>query len=216
MSINSNNHRLSFRLHEKFSHLTDRVKDKIRDKAVKHNVSLLVHHNLTSNGTNRNYTTDSLFGFRQQFRNIKDTFKNKTHYDEIKDKLKNKIDETFDLNDNRTYPKGFYDSLFSPETENDVYFETAIICLWVIALLCIIPTIIVIFLPTRKMKISTTSTNMIFFHVFLCEFFYLMYILLAMINVAKNFRLAPILCDIANYGSYILYIYSLFVSWFSK
>jgi hypothetical protein len=158
-----------------------------------------VHQNLTSNDTN----DGSRHGFRQQMHNIKDALKNKTHYQELKDKITNKIDNKFDLHHNKTYPKGFYDSLFSPETENDYYLQTALICLWVIAVLCIIPTIVVIFLPARKKNGTTTSTNMIFFHVFFCELCYLSYILLAMINVAKDFQLGSTLCDYANYGLYM-------------
>ncbi|CAF0939999.1 unnamed protein product [Adineta ricciae] len=201
MSADSDQHRPSFRFRDKFSRFKNRVKDKIRDKAIKHNVTLFVHHNLTTNDTHDSYSSSSHHGFRDRYHHYKDALKNKTHYESIKHKIKDKIDDTFDLNDNKTYPKGFYDSLFSPETENDVYLQTALICLWVIALLCIIPTIIVIFLPARKKTRTTTSTNMIFFHVFLCELCYLTYILLAMINVGKDFRLGSLFCDIANYGT---------------
>ncbi|CAF4712599.1 unnamed protein product [Rotaria sp. Silwood1] len=203
MSADSDHHRPSFRFRDKFSRLKDKVKDKIKDKTIKHNITLIVHQNLTTNDTDDHYTHSTRHGFRQQMHHMKDVFKNKTHYNEFKEKIKEKIDDKLDLHDNKTYPKGFYDSLFSPETENDVYLQTALMCLWVIALLCIIPTIIIIFLPSRKKKASTTSTNMIFFHIFLCEIFYLSYVLLAMINVAKDFRLGPFLCDFANYGMYV-------------
>ncbi|CAF1192982.1 unnamed protein product [Adineta ricciae] len=203
MSADSDQHRPSFRFRDKFSRFKNRVKDKIRDKGIKHNVTLFVHHNLTTNDTHDSYSSSSHHGFRDRYHHYKDALKNKTHYESIKHKIKDKIDDTFDLHDNKTYPKGFYDSLFSPETENDVYLQTALICLWVIALLCIIPTIIVIFLPARKKTRTTTSTNMIFFHVFLCELCYLTYILLAMINVGKDFRLGSLFCDIANYGMYV-------------
>jgi hypothetical protein len=203
MSTDTEPHRPSFRFRDKFSRLKDRLKDKVRDKAIKHNFTSLIHHNLTSNDTNTDYSHATRHGFRQQ---MKDVLKNKTHYESIKDKIKTKIDEKFDLHDNKTYPKGFYDSLFSPENENDVYLQTALICLWVIAILCIIPTIIVIFLPARKKNgTTTTSTNMIFLHVFFCELCYLTYVLLAMINVAKDFRLGETFCDFANYGLYIIY-----------
>jgi hypothetical protein len=211
MSTDSEHHQPSFRFRDKFSRLKDRVKDKIKDKAIRHNATLIVHQNLTSNDT---HDQSSRHGFRQHMHHYKDVLKNKTHYSEIKDKIKDKIDDKFDLHHNKTYPKGFYDSLFSPETENDVYLQTALICLWVIAVLCIIPTIIVIFLPASKKKTEvkdkkkdknknqTTSTNMIFFHVFFCELCYLTYVLLAMINVWKDFRLGETLCDLANYGLY--------------
>jgi hypothetical protein len=211
MSTDPDNPRPSFRFRDKFSRLKDRVKDKIKDRTIKHNVTLIVHQNLTSNDTNDNYSHGSRHGFRQHMHHYKDVLKNKTHYESIKHKIKDKIDDKLDLHHNKTYPKGFYDSLFSPETENDVYLKTALICLWVIALLCIIPTIIVIFLPAKKKKKTTTSINMIFFHVFLCELFYLSYVLLAMINVAKDFRLGSSLCDFANYGLYIFTFFTIFV-----
>ncbi|CAF2751392.1 unnamed protein product [Rotaria sp. Silwood2] len=203
MSVDSDRRQSSFRFRDKFSHYKDRVKEKIKDKTIKHNITLIAHQNLTSDDTIDHYDHTTRHGFRQQMHHMKDVFKNKTHYSEIKDKIKGKIDDKLDLHGNKTYPKGFYDSLFSPETENDVYLQTALICLWVIALLCIIPTIIVILLPAKKKKATTTSTNMIFFHIFLCEIFYLSYVLLAMINVAKEFRLGPFLCDFANYGMYV-------------
>lgn len=202
MSTDTEHHRPSFRFRDKFSRLKDKVKDKLRDKAIKHNVTLLVHQNLTSNDTDDNYSHTTRHGFRQNMHHFKEVLKNKTHYVELKDKIKDKIDDKFDIHDNKTYPKGFYDSLFSPETENDYYLQTALICLWVIALISIIPTIIVIFLPARKKTGVTTSTNMIFFHVFFCELCYLSYVLLAMINAADDFRLKSTLCDYANYGLY--------------
>jgi hypothetical protein len=194
MSTDSEQRRPSFRFRDKFSRLKDKVKDKIRDKSIKHNVTLFVHENLTSNDTSES----SRHGFRQNMHHFKDVLKNKTHYESFKEKIKDKMD----IHDNKTYPKGFYDSLFSPETENDYYLQTALVCLWVIAVLCIIPTIVVIFLPARKKTGATTSTHMIFFHIFFCELCYLTYVLLAMINVAKDFRLGSVLCDVANYGLY--------------
>ncbi|CAF3491315.1 unnamed protein product [Rotaria socialis] len=200
MSDDSEPHRPSFRFRDKLSRFKERVKEKVRDKVNKHHIATYIHENFTSTDANHHV---SRHGFRQHLHEIKDAFKNKTHYGEIKEKIKHKIDAKLDLHDNKTYPKGFYDSLFSPETENEVYLQTALICLWAVAILCIIPTIIVIFLPSKKQKQSKSSTNMIFFHVFLCEVFYLIYILLAMINVAQDFRLGPSLCDVANYGMYV-------------
>ncbi|CAF2103734.1 unnamed protein product [Rotaria magnacalcarata] len=200
MSDDSEPHRPSFRFRDKLSRFKERVKEKVRDKANKHNIATYIHENFTSTDTNHHV---SRHGFRQHMHEIKDAFKNKTHYEAIKEKVKHKIDDKIDLHDNKTYPKGFYDSLFSPETENEVYLQTALVCLWAVAILCIIPTIIVIFLPSKNQKARKSSTNMIFFHVFLCEVFYLIYILLAMINVAQDFRLGPSLCDVANYGMYV-------------
>lgn len=201
MSDGSDAPRPSFRFRDKFSRMKERVKDKLKDKAIKHNITRFVQHNFTSDDLHGEYTTTPRHGFRQHMHHYKDVLKNKTHYESIKHRIKDKIDDKLDLHDNKTYPKGFYDSLFSPETENDAYLQTALVSLWVIALLCIIPTIVVIFLPARKKTRNTTSTNMIFFHVFLCELCYLTYVLLAMINVSKDFRMGPLLCDIANYGT---------------
>lgn len=179
------------------------VKEKVKEKAIKHNITLFVHRNLTADGSDEDQS-HSRFGFRQQMHRIKDVVKNKTHYQEIKDKIKDKIDEKLNQHENQTYPKGFYDQLFSPETENDVYLQTVVICLWAIALLVIIPTIIFVFLPGKKpagqSRAPSRTINMIFFHVFLCELCYLIYVLLAMVNVAQEFRLVSFFCDIANYG----------------
>lgn len=211
MSDDREPHRSSFRFRERFSHFKDRVKDKVKEKAIKHNISLIVHEHVTSTGRSE---YSSRHGFRQQMHHMKDVLKNKTHYHEIKDKIKDKIEDKLDLKENQTFTKGFYDTLFSPENENEVYLQTALICLWVIALLCIIPTIIITLAPTKKKKFEgkkkseTSSSNMIFFHVFLCELCYLTYVLLAMINVAKDFRLGSFLCDVANYGSYRIFIFS--------
>lgn len=194
--MDSEHPRPSFRFRDKLSRLKDRMKDKIRDKAIRHNMTQLIHQNLTSNETNDDYSSSHRHGFRQRMHHMKDVLKNKTHYESFKHKIEDKLD----LHDNKTYPKGFYDSLFSPESENDVYLQTALICLWCLAVLCIIPTIVVIFLPARKKARTTTSSNMIFFHVFICELCYLSYVLLAMINVKKDFRLGETLCDFANYG----------------
>lgn len=197
--MDSDNDRPSFRFRDKYHRLKDKLKYKVKDKAIKHNITYFIHQNLTATDTPNDYSQTTRHGFRGQMHHMKDVLKNKTHYDSFKQKIKGKIDENFDIHDNKTYPKGFYDSLFSPETENDVYLQTALMCLWVIALLCIIPTLVIVFLPLKKKK---TSTNMIFLHVFLCEICYLFYIFLAMINVSKDFRLASFLCDIANYGMY--------------
>jgi len=88
MSTDSDQQRPSFRFRDKFSRLKDKVKDKIKDKAIRHNVSLIVHQNLTSNDTDT-----SRHGFRQHMHHYKDVLKNKTHYESIKDKIKDKIDE---------------------------------------------------------------------------------------------------------------------------
>jgi hypothetical protein len=152
-----------------------------------------------------NETFDKIRG---KYDNYTDTAK------DLKNFLKNKTIEKgflpgiFKSNDNSTSSKGFYDSLFSPQTENDIYLKVTIICLWVIAMLCIIVTIITMLIPISKARINTNNVRKIFFHIFLCEFCYLIYILLSMINVALNFQLNSFWCDIAKYGLYIYY-YSL-------
>lgn len=191
MSFDSEkNHRSSFGFRQQFS----RLKDKVKEKAIRRNLTIFTHYrNLTTDDSAESSTIRS--GFRQQFHQYKQILKNKTHYEQIKTEIKDKFDEKFGNEQNRTYPKGFYDSIFSPESENEVYFQTAIICLWSIALLAVIPTLVVTLWPKRR-----TSSNMIFFHVFLCELSFLFYIFLAMINVFQDFKLTSLFCDIANYG----------------
>ncbi|CAF3643525.1 unnamed protein product [Rotaria socialis] len=146
---------------------------------------------------------------REQFKSA-DTYKNFTNM--VKDlpgvgtiinKTKGIIPGVLPSNDNKTFAKGFYDSVFSAETENDVYFKVAIMCLWIIAILCIIPTIITICTPVKKYGITANGTKMIFLHILICELFYLIYILLSMINVAQNFQLINLFCNFANYGMYV-------------
>ena len=191
--------RSSFRFRDRISSF----KDKIKDKAIKRNITLFVEKNFTSDQSDEEHS-HSRFGFRQKIHHAKEILKNKTHYEEIKDKIKDKIEP----HDNQSYPKGFYDSLFSPESENDYYVTSAVICLVVIAFLVIIPTIILTCFPERKEKktkksTSSSSINMIFFHIFICELCYLVYILFAMINVGQDFHLNWFACDIANYGQLI-------------
>ncbi|CAF2039516.1 unnamed protein product [Rotaria magnacalcarata] len=146
---------------------------------------------------------------REQF-NSADTYKNFTNM--VKDlpgvgtiinKTKGIIPGVFSSSDNKTFAKGFYDSVFSAETENDIYFKVATMCLWIIAILCIIPTIITICTPVKKYGIKACGTKMIFLHILICELFYLIYILLSMINVAQNFQLINLFCNFANYGMYV-------------
>ena len=91
-------------------------------------------------------------------------------------------------------PIGFFDSLFLNETTDETYMKVMTIFLWIIAFLCL-PIAI-----KSLLKAGLKSSRMILIHVLLCEFTYLFYILLSMINVAMNFRLNLHLCDIANYG----------------
>lgn len=113
---------------------------------------------------------------------------------------KTRFKETFSSDDNSTIPKGFFDSLFSPQTADDVYLKTAIICLWTIAMLCIISTIIAMFKGITKKEERTTGIRRFLIHIFLCEFCYLIYILLSMINVALDFKLNFFFCGIGKYG----------------
>ena len=194
MSSDSDQGRPSFRFRQQFS----RLKDKAKDKVLKRNITAFVHQNLTADDDDDSSSSRSII--RNYAHKYKEILQNKTQYQS----LIGKIEERFEPQENVTYPKGFYDSLFSPETANDVYLQTALISLWVIALLSLLPTIIVIFLPSndrpKKGSSNSRSTNMIFFHIFLCELLYLLYVLLAMINVSQDYQLAPRLCDLANYG----------------
>lgn len=154
-----------------------------------------------SNLTQSIISSEKLDKIRTKSENFTDKVKDVIHYDEIKNKTKSMIPERFQTkNENVTSVKGFFDSLFSPETEIDVYFKVAIICLWVIAMLFVLVTIITIFITYRRSQTKINVIKMIFFHIFLAEFFYLIYILLSMINVAMNFQLNHIWCNIAEYG----------------
>ena len=166
-------------------------KDKIKT-GIKPNITSSIRQSFISNDTYHNV--------REKYHNFTDTAKDRTGINKIMNKTKELLPGVFRSNNNETSRKGFYDSLFSPQTEDDVYIKVAIICLWIIAILCIIPTIITLFIPSRNKQTKKTGVKMIFFHIFLCEFFYLIYILLSMINVALNFQLNAVLCDIANYG----------------
>lgn len=100
--------------------------------------------------------------------------------------------------DNGSTPiaEGFFDSLFYTETADETYFKVLIICLWIIAFLVILVT-----LPNFVLSVNRTTAKMIRFHIYLCELFYLIYILLSMINVEMNFQLQATLCDLANHGT---------------
>jgi hypothetical protein len=105
----------------------------------------------------------------------------------------------FDRDENNDSPpkaEGFLDSLFHTETADETYFKVAIICLWAIAFLLILFTLLNFLLSTER-----TSAKMIRFHIYLYEWFYLIYILLSMINVSMNFQLQSNLCDLANNGT---------------
>lgn len=177
--------------------LRARLSSKIKD-VIKPNVSSSIREKIISD--------DAYQDLRNKYRNFTDDAKDLPGIGKILNKTKSFASNLIPSNDTKTSPKGFYDSLFNPQTEEDTYFKTAVICLWVIAVLCIIPTIITIFLPSKRIGTKRThGINMIFFHIFLCEFFYLFYILLSMINVALNFQMARFLCEFANYGLYISY-----------
>jgi hypothetical protein len=133
-------------------------------------------------------------------RNYTNTIVDRTGLDKFINKTKSWIPDRFTSDNNSTSSKGFFDSLFDPQTVNDVYLKVAIICLWVIAMLCILTTIITIFISVIKTRGKTMNVKMIFFHLFLCEFCYLIYILLSMINVGQDFQLNSFWCDIAKYG----------------
>ena len=156
--------------------------------------------NLTSSIRERINSNDLVNDIREKSKNFTDNAKQIIEIDKIKNYTKQIIPNVFKQDDNSTIPKGFYDSLFSPQTENDVYLKVTIICLWIIAILCIISTIITMFISMGSNKTKTFGVRMIFFHIFLCEFCYLIYILLSMINVGLNFKLNRFWCDIAKYG----------------
>lgn len=166
-------------------------KDKIKQK-IKSNTTTSIRERLVSNETYHHV--------RDKYHNLTDAAKNQPSISKLLNKTKSLLPSTFTSKGNDTTPKGFYDSLFADDTTDGVYFKTAIICLWAIALLCIVPTIIGMFIPTKGKPSKTLGVRMIFFHIFVCELCYLIYILLSMINVAQDFQLNAFMCDFANYG----------------
>ncbi|CAF0909296.1 unnamed protein product [Rotaria sp. Silwood1] len=163
----------------------------------------IVKPNITSSIRERLIPNDTYHDLREKYQNFTDIAKDRTGIGMIINKTKTLIPGVISSNNNQTFSKGFYDSLFNPQTTEDVYFKVAIVCLWVIAILCIIPTIITICILFKRYGLRKNSVKMIFFHIFLCELFYLIYILLSMINVARNFQLGNLFCSFANYAMYI-------------
>lgn len=159
---------------------------------------------IKSNITSSIISNETLNKIREKSHNFTDNAKDLVHYETIKNKTKSFIPDVFKQNENITSVKGFFDSLFSPQTENDVYLKAAIICLWVIAMLFIILTMITMFITSRKSSKETNATKMIFLHLFLAEFCYLIYILFSMINVGLDFQLNSTCCYIAKYGLYFI------------
>ncbi|CAF0845660.1 unnamed protein product [Adineta ricciae] len=159
--------------------------------------------NFTSSIRERLNSSNSYHDLRDKYHDYADVAKNRTGFDKLVNKTKQILPTTFVSKENETYPKGFYDSIFSPQTAEDIYLETAVLCLWTIAMICIIPTFITMFMPSKNKSNGTMGVKMVFFHIFLCEFFYLIYILLSMINTAQQFQLNSVMCDFANYGMYV-------------
>jgi hypothetical protein len=131
---------------------------------------------------------------------IANTLSEQKHIGSFINKTKDGIKGILQPDDDSTVAKGFFDSLFYPQTANDVYLKTAIICLWVVALLCIISTVITMFRGILIRGEQTTGIRRFYIHLFLCEFCYLIYILLSMINVALDFQLNFFFCNIGKYG----------------
>ncbi len=147
----------------------------------------------TGTGTFLNKTKDKVH-------DIANTLSEQIHIGTFINKIIDGIKGMLRSDDNSTISIGFFDSLFYPQTTNDVYLKTAIICLWVIAMLCIISTIIMMFIGFFIQKKQATGIRRFFIHILLCEFCYLIYILLSMINVALDFRLHFLFCNIGKYG----------------
>ena len=167
----------------------------------KNKIKNVVKPNITSSIREKLIPNNIYDNIHEKYRNVTNN-KDRIDLKSIINKTKKLIPNIFSPNDNQTFPKGFYDSLFSSETEEDVYFKAAIICLWIIAMFYLITTIITMLVPGKKYEKKTSPVRPIFFHIFLCEFFYLIYIFLSMINVAQNFQLTNSLCLLANYGLY--------------
>ena len=132
----------------------------------KEKVKQNIKPNITSSIRDRLISNDTYQHVRDKYHNLTDAVKNRTSFSKLMNKTKSFLPSAFSPKGNDTSPKGFYDSLFSAQTEEDVYFKTATICLWVIALLFILPTIIAIFIPAKNKPSKTMGVKMIFFHIF--------------------------------------------------
>lgn len=167
----------------------------------------LVSSNLTvSSIRERIISNETYQDLSEKSRNLTKTVIDKTGLDTIINKTKSLLPSTFSSDKNITIPKGFLDSLFSPQTVNELYMKVTIICLWTVALFCLLTTIITMFVSMKNNRAKTnekknSSTRWIFFHVFFCELCYLIYVLLSMINVGLNYQLNAFWCDIGKYCS---------------
>ena len=91
-------------------------------------------------------------------------------------------------------PLGFFDSVFTTESTDGTSVRVEAITLWVLTFVLVLLAIGWLF------KLTKTNFRLILTHILWYELFYLLYILLSMINVALDFRLNLYLCDLANYG----------------
>jgi len=182
----------------------DYSKKKVKKILERNITSLSISERIISNET-KNKILD-------KYGNITKTVIEQTGISTVINKTKTWVKDALPSDDNSTIPKGFFDSLFYPQTVNDVYLKVAIICLWVVAMLSIISTIITMFkgiIPSKegtRSEDKTIGIRRFFIHIFLCEFCYLIYILLSMINVGLDFQLNSFFCDIAKYGECICYL----------
>lgn len=166
------------------------AKEKFR-KVISSNKTSSIREKITANEVYQDLSEKS--------RNLTKTIAEKTGLDAAINKTKSIFSSQTLSNGNDTIPKGFFDSLFSPQTTNDLYMKVAIICLWIVAVLCILTTIITMFVSIKNNGRKNASTRWIFLHVFVCELCYLIYVLLSMINVGLNFQLNAFWCDIGKY-----------------
>lgn len=159
----------------------------------------LLDANITSSIRERIPSNGTVKIFAEKSRNLTNNIIERTGAGAILNKTKSWLPFAPPSNGTASIPKGFFDSLFAPETVNDVYFKVAIMCIWGIAMLCILTTIITMFIPVSTNKKGTMGVKMLFLHIFLCELCYLIYIMLSMINVGLDFQLGSFWCDVAEY-----------------
>ena len=169
--------------------------------SAKNKFQKLVSSNRTSSFRERLISNETYEALSDKSRNLTKTVFDKTGLDAVINKTKSFLPSNPFSNKSINSSKGFFDALFSPQTVDDLYLKVAIICLWVVAIFCVITTIITMFVSIRSKNKKNSVTRWVFFHIFLCELCYLIYILLSMINVGLDFHLNSFWCDIGKYRS---------------
>lgn len=104
--------------------------------------------------------------------------------------------ETSTVVENRTAKSiGFFDSIFSATIEQDFFFKLIVFLLALFGTILLILTFVALFYLKGR-----NGVKAMFFHIFLCELFYLIIFSFSALNVFLEFRLNQNFCVIANLG----------------